>query len=215
MVSALFIFLLPVHAIENATITGDGLRIREKPTTGAAILGSVNKGTRVEVLAHTDKTDSIDGFTGYWYLISHKKLVGYVFGKYINIDIGTFIPTEGELQPPKPGPQAELAQLEDILGDWPMYYDAPNITFSFYPDGSAKFVESTIVGEAGERVVTYPPVWGTYTFDGRTIEAQWNDGTNSVFVVEKYRGVTTISINGVVLPPELHLLGPGESLMYD
>ncbi len=202
-------------AADNATITGDALRIREKPTTDGAVIGSLNKGTRVQALAHTDATDSIDGFTGYWYYISFRGANGYVFGKYIKIDMGVSVPSESDYRSTTPGkPAGGTAVLADILGDWPMYYDAPNITFSFYSDMTAKFVESTFVG-GGERVVTYPPVFGTYTFDGKTINASWNDGTASVLTVEKSYGVTTLTYNGTVLPPELHMLAPGETLEND
>jgi hypothetical protein len=206
---------LEVFASENATVTGDSLRIREKPNTSGRILGSLNKGMRVETLAHTDATDSIDGFTGYWYYINYKGVFGYIFGKYLKIDTGTSIPSESDYRSSAPPiPAGGPAALSDIVGDWPMYYDAPNITFSFYPNMTARFVESTFVG-GGERVVTYPPVLGTYTFDGRTITAKWDDGTSSVFMVEKTAGVTKLIYNGVVLPPELHMLAPGESLKND
>jgi hypothetical protein len=172
---------------------------------------------RVEALAHTDATDSIDGFTGYWYYIAYRGMSGYIFGKYIKVDVGVSVPSETQYRNPAAVPPVggvETATLADILGDWPMYYDAPNITFSFYANMTAKFVESTFVG-GGDRVVTYPPVWGTYTFDGRTINASWSDKTNSVIQAEKANGVTTLTFNGVVLPPELHLLKTGESMKND
>jgi hypothetical protein len=198
-------------AAENATITGDGLRLRAKPTTDAKILDSMDKGTRVEVLAHTEFTDSIDGFTGYWYKIVYKGTVGYVFGKYISTDIGVYVPGEDEVAGTSTAPTGggTRATLDDILGDWPMNFDAPNITFSFYPDMTAKFVESTLVGN-GTRLAEYPPVWGSYTFDGFTLDVNWNDGTTSTFVVKKEYGVTSLILNGVVLPPELHMLSPDE-----
>ncbi len=206
---------LDVFAAENASITGDALRIREKPATDGAVMGSLNKSMRVEALAHTDSTQSIDGFTGYWYYIAYKGTYGYVFGKYVKIDLGVSIPSESDYHSTTPAaPAGGPAALADILGDWPMYFDAPNITFSFYADMTATFVESTFVG-GGDRVVTYPPVLGTYTFDGKTVNAKWNDGTSSVFAVEKSYGVTTLTFNGVVLPPELHMLAPGESLKND
>lgn len=218
MVIFLVLFLtacLDALAVENATITGDALRIREKPSTDGAVVGTLNKSTRVEALAHTDATDSIDGFTGYWYYIVYKGAYGYVFGKYVKVDIGTSVPSESDYRSGVPAvPAGGPAALADILGDWPMYYDAPNVTFSFYPNMTAKSVESTFVG-GGERVVVYPPVLGTYTFDGRTINAKWNDGTSSLFIVEKAYGVTKLTLNGVVLPPELHILAPGESLKND
>jgi len=197
-------------AAENATITGDGLRLREGPTTEAKILDSMDKGTRVEVLAHTDFTDSIDGFTGYWYKIVYKGTIGYVFGKYINTDIGVYVPGEEEVAGTSPTPTGGTrANLDDILGDWPMYFDAPNITFTFYADMLAKSVESTLVAD-GTRVVTYPPLWGSYTFDGYTIEVLWNDGSTSTFIVNKEYGVTSLTLNGILLPPELHMLNPDE-----
>lgn len=208
------VFSLSAYAKDNATITGDGLRIRGAPNTSSEVLGKVNKGTRVEALAHTDETDSIDGFTGYWYKINYKEITGYVFGKYIKVDRGTFIPSESELTSTAPVRTGETALLEDILGDWPMYFDAPNITFSFYDDGKAKYVETTYVG-GGERIATYPPVWGNYTFDGKLISVNWEDGDTSSFVVEKSYGVTHLTIDGIMLPPELHMLGPGETLEYD
>jgi len=197
-------------AAENATITGDGLRLRERPTTDAKVLTSMDKGTRVEVLAHTEFSESIDGFTGYWYKIVHKGMVGYVFGKYIKTDIGVYIPGENEVAGTAPTPSGGTkANMEDILGDWPMYFDVPNIIFSFYPDMTAKSVESTLVAD-GTRVATYPPIWGSYTFDGYTINVTWNDGTTSTFIVNKEYGVTSLTINGVLLPPELHMLNPDE-----
>lgn len=212
----IFVLTLPIFAIaaENATITGDGLRVRDLPNTKAKILANLDKGTRVEVLYHTNSTDSIDGFTGYWYYIAYKSVFGYVFGKYINADVGVFIPSETDYVAPPPDTNKGAANLEDILGDWPLYADTPNIIFSFYQGGKAKFVESTFVG-GGDRVATFDPVWGTYTFNGTTIKANWEDGTESIFDVEKYRGVTIITIDGQVLPPELHLLAPGESLEND
>jgi len=212
LIVALLLFLaagLDARAAENATITGDALRIREKPTTDAAVVGTLNKGARVEVLAHTDATDSIDGFTGYWYYIVYKGTYGYVYGKYVKSDTRMSIPSESDYRAARPIPPAGgPAALSDILGDWPTYYDTPNVTFSFYPNMTAKFVESTFVG-GGERAVTLPPVLGTYTFDGRTITVSWNDGSSSVFTAKKTGGVTTLFLGETVLPPELHMLGPG------
>jgi uncharacterized protein YgiM (DUF1202 family) len=202
-------------AAENATITGDGLRLREHPTTNAGVLASMNKGTRVEVLAHTEFTESIDGFTGYWYKIVYNGMVGYVFGKYIIPDAGVYVPGENEVTgKPPTSPDRTAANIEDILGDWPMYYDIPNETFSFYPDMTAKSVRVTFsddgIPDENTRVITSPPVWGTYTFDGFTINVTWNDGTTSTFIVEKEYGVTSLYLNGQLLPPELHMLSPDE-----
>ncbi|MBN1573257.1 MAG: SH3 domain-containing protein [Deltaproteobacteria bacterium] len=208
----IIVFALPATAVENATITGDGLRVREKPTLDGRKLGTVNKGYRVEALAHSNRTDSIDGFTGYWYYIVYKDLSGWVFGKYIQVDIAAPVPSESEFTPPKP--TGTKAVLKDILGNWPMYFDTPNIIYSFYNDGKAKFVTSYFE-EGTDRVIKRPEVWGSYVFDGKTIQVNWNDGTSSVFYVKKEYGVTSLTVDGKLLPPELHMLGPGETLEYD
>ncbi len=210
--SLIFIFALPVLAVDNATITGDGLRVREKPSLEGKKLGSVNKGYRVEALAHSNHTDNIDGFTGYWYYIVYKDLSGWVFGKYIQIDIATSIPSESEFTPPKPS--KAKANLNDILGNWPMYHDTPNVIYSFYNDGKAKFV-SSYFEDGTDRVINRPEVWGSYIFDGKTIHVNWNDGTSSVFYVKKEYGVTSLTVDGKLLPAELHMLGPGETLEND
>lgn len=211
-VSLIIIFALPAIANDNATITGDGLRVRENPSLEGRKIGTVNKGYRVEALAHSDRTDSIDGFTGYWYYIVYKNLSGWVFGKYIQVDIAAPIPSESEFTPPKPS--GVKANLKDILGDWPMYHDAPNIVYSFYNDGKAKFVTSTFV-EGTDKVTTNSPVWGSYVFDGKTIQVNWNNGTSSVFYIKKEYGVTSLTVDGKLLPTELHMLGPGETLEND
>jgi len=210
---------MTVMAAENATITGDGLRLREHPTTDAGVLGSMDKGTRVEVLAHTEFTESIDGFTGYWYKIIYNGTIGYVFGKYIITDAGVYVPGENEIGGTSPAPTGGTrADIEDILGDWPMYYDVPNRIYSFYPDMTLKFIDKSFsddgMPDENTRVITTPPVWGSFTFDGYTINATWNDGTTSTFIVKKEYGVTSLYINGQILPPELHMLSPDEMEIF-
>jgi len=205
--SLIIFFALPAMAAENATITGDGLRVRDKPALNGNKVGSLNKGYRVEAVSHSDHTDSIDGFTGYWYFIVYKNLSGWVFGKYIQIDIRASIPSERDFTPKTP--TGSVATLNDILGDWPMHFDAPNVIYSFYNGGKAKFVISTFIGDT-DKVKTYPAVWGSYVFDGKTIQVNWNDGTNSTFFINKTYGVTNLTVDGELLPAELHMVGPDE-----
>ncbi len=81
-------------ARNNAVITGSSVRLRPAPSLNAGVITELGKGTRVEILAHTSFTDSIDGFTGYWYYINWQGTRGYVFGKYIQPDAGVSIPSE-------------------------------------------------------------------------------------------------------------------------
>ena len=81
-----------VLAEENATITGDGLRIRSAPSTDSDILGTVNTGTRIEALARTPFFEAIDGINARWYAVRYQDIEGYVFGGYLNMDLETIIP---------------------------------------------------------------------------------------------------------------------------
>jgi hypothetical protein len=89
-------FVVDVYAINNAVITGSGVRLRPAPSINTGVVTQLGKGTRVQILAHTDFTDTLDGFTGYWYYINCRGIYGYVFGKYIQPDVGVFIPSESQ-----------------------------------------------------------------------------------------------------------------------
>jgi hypothetical protein len=95
-VLVLLVFVLDASAQNNAVITGSGVRLRPSPTINAGVIRELARGTRVQILAHTDFTDSLDGFTGYWYYISYRGIYGYIFGKYIQPDVGVSIPSESE-----------------------------------------------------------------------------------------------------------------------
>ncbi len=84
------------YAIKNAVITGSAVRLRPAPTINAGVITELGKGTRVEIMAHTDFTDTLDGFTGYWYYVNYRGTYGYVFGKYIEPDPGVSIPSESQ-----------------------------------------------------------------------------------------------------------------------
>ena len=84
---------LPAFSADNATITGDGVRLRDVPATTGFILGSANTGTRVEVYGVTGFSETIGGDTAPWYIVSHNEnSVAFVYGKYVAIDDGVSIP---------------------------------------------------------------------------------------------------------------------------
>lgn len=89
-------FVVDACAQKNAVITGSGVNLRPAPSINAGVVTELAKGTRVEIMAHTDFTDTLDGFTGYWYYIIYRGVYGYVFGKYIQPDVGVSIPSESQ-----------------------------------------------------------------------------------------------------------------------
>jgi hypothetical protein len=72
--------------VENATITGDAVRIREDAGTDAPVVTTLNKGARVEVVNRMSLYQTIGGSSAYWYYINYRDASGYVFGKFIAID---------------------------------------------------------------------------------------------------------------------------------
>jgi hypothetical protein len=93
--AALVALSAPAFGAENATITGDGVRVREAPSTLAEIVETVNKGMRMEVVAKTDFSDTIEGRTSPWYKFRgwNEHLPRYVFGAFVKLDAGVEVPT--------------------------------------------------------------------------------------------------------------------------
>lgn len=75
-----------VPAADNATITGDGVRLRGEPNTDAAVIGTLSKGARVEIVFRTGTMQTIDGSSSYWYFTNAGDNGGYIFGRFIAID---------------------------------------------------------------------------------------------------------------------------------
>ena len=73
-------------AADNATITGDGVRMRWESRTDAEIITTLNKGTRVEVINRSQVYQTIGGDSAFWYYVTYGKDSGFVFGRFIAID---------------------------------------------------------------------------------------------------------------------------------
>ncbi|MBN2225178.1 MAG: SH3 domain-containing protein [Deltaproteobacteria bacterium] len=73
-------------AADNATITGDGVRMRWESSTDADIVTSLNKGTRVEVVRRSGISQTINGDSAYWYYVNYGNESGFVFGRFVAID---------------------------------------------------------------------------------------------------------------------------------
>ncbi len=86
-------------AAENATITGDGVNVREQPSVWLGIYRTFDKGKRVEVVSKTDFSDTIGGFTAPWYELSGADGYGYVFGQFIKLDPGVTVPSLDSSEP--------------------------------------------------------------------------------------------------------------------
>lgn len=74
------------QAVAVGATTGSSLRLRETPSTSAAIVTTLNKGAAVAILA--DQTDG-------WYKISHNGKTGYVSADYLIVDQDNIFTTYG------------------------------------------------------------------------------------------------------------------------
>jgi len=75
-------------AEQTGMITGDRVRVRNKPTTNSETVGHVNKGDKVTILDKTSKKDKIGLMEDYWYKIEFadgKK--GWAFGHFVRLDL--------------------------------------------------------------------------------------------------------------------------------
>ncbi len=76
------------------TITGNGVRVREKATTtNSKVLGSVSKGEQYELI-DKNLNSSGNGCTKDWYKIDYKGHVGYVCGEYATLDVDSINTSE-------------------------------------------------------------------------------------------------------------------------
>jgi uncharacterized protein YgiM (DUF1202 family) len=61
------------------------LRVRDQPSDQATVLSHVRMGAVVEVIGKSDKEDTIENETSFWYRVNYEGLKGWVFGSYVAI----------------------------------------------------------------------------------------------------------------------------------
>lgn len=77
----------PVLSINStwAVVKSPLLRVREEPSNQATVLSHIRMGAIMEVLTKSDKTDTVENDTAYWFRIDYQGLKGWVFGSYIDV----------------------------------------------------------------------------------------------------------------------------------
>ena len=66
-------------------VANNYLRMRTRPSRDSEVLAGLTKGTILKILSSTDKEETIDTETAYWFRIDMEGLRGWVFGAYIDI----------------------------------------------------------------------------------------------------------------------------------
>ena len=77
--------MLPVSAAATqGRITGEGVALRDKPTTqGSNVILRFSKGTLVTVNGKTTGNEAVAGGGTTWYYVTYSGKTGYVYGKYV------------------------------------------------------------------------------------------------------------------------------------
>ncbi len=66
-------------------VSSNYLRMRTNPSRSSEVMAGLTKGTVVQVLSSTEKEETIETATSYWYRIDLDGLKGWVFGAYLKI----------------------------------------------------------------------------------------------------------------------------------
>ncbi len=77
----------PVLSIRStwAVVKSPLLRVRDQPSSQATVLSHIRLGAVMEVLTRSDKEDTIDNETSYWFRVDYQGLKGWVFGSYVEV----------------------------------------------------------------------------------------------------------------------------------
>jgi uncharacterized protein YgiM (DUF1202 family) len=80
--------LAPITENQTAIVKNDGLRVRKSAMVNAAVVGSLKKGEKVEILEKSPGKQTINGITDYWYKIRRPSdgLEGWCFGGYLKVE---------------------------------------------------------------------------------------------------------------------------------
>lgn len=77
----------PVLSIRStwAVVKSPLLRVRDQASGQSTVLAHVRMGAVVEIIGKSDKEDTIENETSFWYRVNYEGLKGWVFGTYIVI----------------------------------------------------------------------------------------------------------------------------------
>jgi len=66
-------------------VTSNYLRLREKPSQDSSVLTGITKGTVVQIVSTTDRKETIDKDTSFWYRIDVEGIRGWAFGAFLEV----------------------------------------------------------------------------------------------------------------------------------
>jgi len=77
----------PVLSIRStwAVVKSPLLRVRDSSSNQGTVLSHIRMGAVMEVLTRSDREDTVENETSYWYRIDYQGLKGWVFGSYLEL----------------------------------------------------------------------------------------------------------------------------------
>lgn len=61
------------------------LRVRDQPSSQGTVLSHIRLGAIMEILTRSDKEDTVENESAYWFRIDYQGLKGWVFGTYLEV----------------------------------------------------------------------------------------------------------------------------------
>ena len=68
-----------------AVVKSPLLRVRDDSNSQSTVLSHIRMGAVMEVLTRSEKEDTVENETAYWYRVDYQGLKGWVFGSYIEV----------------------------------------------------------------------------------------------------------------------------------
>ena len=72
-------------ALDVRYCTGDSVRVRSDHNTSASVLATMNKGTAFNIVSTSDRKETVQDKTDFWYkIVTENNVTGWVFGAFVS-----------------------------------------------------------------------------------------------------------------------------------
>jgi uncharacterized protein YgiM (DUF1202 family) len=77
----------PVLTIRStwAVVKSPLLRVRAEPTNSSEVISHIRMGAVMEIIAKSDKEETVENEVSFWYRVNYSGLKGWVFGTYLEV----------------------------------------------------------------------------------------------------------------------------------
>jgi len=147
--------ILSAQANETVEFMADGVvndasvRLRDTPGLNGAILGLLQKGDNVHILARSTRPEQIDNMISFWYYVARGNKKGYCYGYYIDLEYASVRPDDSVNGLIKDIAVSSYREIGPMRDGHPQMLFASQGQFAWVPHGDG-------VGASIEVVMTTP-----------------------------------------------------------